>query len=167
MSLRRRRHGRHKRETELNIIAFLNIMVILIPFLLVTAVFSRTNILELNIPAAGPANSPNDAKADMQLVVTLRRTGIDVGDTVGGLIKQLPRDSKGYDFRGLSKTLAQVKLRFPEKKNAAILVEPDIAYEFLVQTMDAVRSYEQVVGTTFERAELFPEISIGDAPTVE
>lgn len=167
MSLRRRRHGKHKRETELNIIAFLNIMVILIPFLLVTAVFSRTNILELNIPAAGPVNLPNDAKADLQLVVTLRRTGIDIGDTVGGLIKQLPKAAKGYDFRALSQVLAQVKLRFPEKKNAAILVEPDISYEFLVQTMDAVRSYEQVVGTTLERAELFPEISIGDAPVAE
>ena len=167
MSLRRRRHGKHKRETELNIIAFLNIMVILIPFLLVTAVFSRTNILELNIPSAGPANLPIDAKADMQLVVTLRRTGIDIGDTVGGLIKQLPKADKGYDFHALSKTLAQVKLRFPEKKNAAILVEPDISYEFLVRTMDAVRSYEQVIGATLERAELFPEISIGDAPAAE
>lgn len=167
MSLRRRRHGKHKRETELNIIAFLNIMVILIPFLLVTAVFSRTNILELNIPSAGPVNLPNDAKADLQLVVTLRRTGIDIGDTVGGLIKQLPKAAKGYDFRALSQVLAQVKLRFPEKKNAAILVEPDISYEFLVQTMDAVRSYEQVAGTTLERAELFPEISIGDAPVAE
>ena len=94
MSLRRRRHGKHKRESELNIIAFLNIMVILIPFLLVTTVFSRTNILELNIPAAGPVNLPLDAKAGMQLVITLRRTGIDIGDTVGGLIKQLPKAAK-------------------------------------------------------------------------
>ena len=167
MSLRRRRHGKYKRETELNIIAFLNIMVILIPFLLVTAVFSRTNILELNIPSAGPANVLDDTKAEMQLVVTLRRTGIDIGDTLGGLIKHLPKADKGYDFRALSKTLAQVKLRFPEKKNAAILVEPDISYEFLVQTMDAVRSYDQVTGATLERAELFPEISIGDAPAAE
>lgn len=167
MSLRRRRHGKYKRETELNIIAFLNIMVILIPFLLVTAVFSRTNILELNIPSAGPTNVLDDTKAEMQLVVTLRRTGIDIGDTLGGLIKHLPKADKGYDFRALSKTLAQVKLRFPEKKNAAILVEPDISYEFLVQTMDAVRSYDQVTGATLERAELFPEISIGDAPAAE
>ena len=164
---RRRRHDKHKKASELNIIAFLNIMVILIPFLLVTAVFSRTNILELNIPSAGPANLPLDAKADMQLVVTLRRTGIEIGDTLGGLIKQLPKADKGYDFRQLSKILAQVKLRFPEKKNAAILVEPEMSYEYLVQTMDAVRSYEQVTAGTVERAELFPEISIGDAPVAQ
>lgn len=164
---RRRRHDKYKRASELNIIAFLNIMVILIPFLLVTAVFSRTNILELNIPSAGPDNLPVDAKADLQLVVTLRRTGIDIGDTLGGLIKQLPKSDKGYDFRQLSKILAQVKLRFPEKKNAAVLVEPEIPYEFLIQTMDAVRSYEQASGASVERAELFPEISIGDAPAAE
>ena len=81
--------------------------------------------------------------------------------------RQLPKVIALTGFGQLSKILAQVKLRFPEKKNAAILVEPDMSYEFLVQTMDAVRSYEQVVGTTLERAELFPEISIGDAPSAE
>jgi biopolymer transport protein ExbD len=36
---------------ELNITAFLNLMVILVPFLLVTAVFSRITVLELNLPS--------------------------------------------------------------------------------------------------------------------
>jgi len=162
----RRRH-RPKRSTELNIIAFLNIMVILIPCLLVASVFSRTSILELNIPPAGPANLPDDLKANLQLVVTVRHTGIDLGDTLGGLIKSLPKTSAGYDFKALSQLLAQVKLRFPEKKNAAILLEAQIPYEVLVQTMDAVRSYEQMEGASVVRAEMFPDISIGDAPAAQ
>ncbi|MDR2877567.1 MAG: biopolymer transporter ExbD, partial [Chromatiales bacterium] len=46
---RRRQHG----EPELNMIAFLNLMIILTPFLLVTAVFSRVAILELVLPGRG------------------------------------------------------------------------------------------------------------------
>ena len=48
----RRRTGQHE-PGDINITAFMNLMVILVPFLLITAVFSRITILELNLPAAG------------------------------------------------------------------------------------------------------------------
>lgn len=163
-----RRGRRHKKKAdELNIIAFLNIMVILIPFLLVSTVFSRTNILELNIPPAGPSLPLTELKNDMQLVITIRKDSIDVGDTVGGLLKRIPITPKGHDFRALSQLLTQVKTRFPDKKSATILPEPEVTYEILVQVMDAVRSVAQVQSATVVRAELFPEISIGDAPLAE
>lgn len=139
-------------------------MVILIPFLLVSAVFSRTNILELNIPPASLGDQPEDLKKDLQLVVTIRKTSIDVGDTLGGLIKRIPVGAQGHDYRALSQLLAQIKSRYPDKKNAAVLVEPQIPYDILVQVMDATRSTLQVTAGTLERAELFPDVSIGDAP---
>jgi biopolymer transport protein ExbD len=51
--LRSRRGSRRNVDTaELNITAFMNLMVILVPFLLITAVFSRLAILELNLPGS-------------------------------------------------------------------------------------------------------------------
>ena len=51
--------GRH----DLNIVPMIDMMVILVFFLIFTAVFSKTNVLELNLPArrrrrAGPAEGP-------------------------------------------------------------------------------------------------------------
>lgn len=48
--MRLRRRQRHAEVVELNITAFMNLMVILVPFLLITTVFSRMAILELNLP---------------------------------------------------------------------------------------------------------------------
>ncbi|MCW4212751.1 MAG: biopolymer transporter ExbD, partial [Candidatus Thiodiazotropha lotti] len=48
----RGRFRHHHKEAELNITAFLNLMVILIPFLLITAAFSRFSIIELYLPPA-------------------------------------------------------------------------------------------------------------------
>ena len=50
----RRRGGRRQQQeaAELNITAFMNLMVILVPFLLITAVFSRLAILQLNLPGS-------------------------------------------------------------------------------------------------------------------
>jgi hypothetical protein len=66
--------------------------------------------------------------------------------------------------RELSKTLIAVKQKYPDKKNATILLEPDIEYDVLVKVMDVVGSGEIVQGLSVQKMELFPEISIGDAP---
>jgi biopolymer transport protein ExbD len=166
MSLRVRRRHHKDDPTELNITAFLNLMVILVPFLLISAVFSRMTILELNIPPAPPA-SDNQPKKEFQLVVTIRSHSIDVGDTLGGLIKSIPANMDGYDYLALSRLLKTIKARFPEKTTASILLEPDIAYDTLVQVMDKVRVAIAVQAGSAVKVELFPDISIGDAPMLE
>ena len=45
-----------------------------------------------------------------------------------------------------------------------MLAEPDTPYDDLVQVMDTVRSAVTADGPRLVRAELFPNISIGDAP---
>lgn len=159
----RGRFRRHVAQTgEMNITAFMNLMVILVPFLLITAVFSRITILELNLPAAaGPGAEP---KRELHLEITIRRDSIDVGDRRAGLIKSVPKTDKGYDYATLSKVLWQIKEQFPAKSNATILSQTDTSYDTLVQTMDAVRVLAVASAGSVTQHELFPEISIGDAP---
>ena len=57
----------------------------------------------------------------------------------------------------------QVKARFPDKVDATLLVEPQVSYETVVHVMDSVRSVPAVQDGARVAAELFPEISIGDA----
>ncbi len=57
--------------------------------------------------------------------------------------------------------MQQVKARFPDKLEATILAEPETSYDVLVHTMDAVRVAKSAQGASME---LFPDISIGDAP---
>ena len=165
--LRRRRRKVNDDPAELNITSFLNLMVILIPFLLISAVFSRMTILELNIPPAPPPDSQqNKPKKEFNLVLTIRSFSIDVGDTQGGLIKSIKRAKDGHDFKAVSRLLEQIKGRFPEKSNVSILSEPDITYDILVKVMDVARVTTIVEAGSAIKVELFPDISIGDAPTV-
>ena len=60
--------------------------------------------------------------------------------------------------------MQQIKTRFPETTAATVLAQPDTPYDVLVQVMDAVREHQQVNGAKVLRSELFPAISIGDAP---
>ena len=58
--MRFRRRRSHDTEAELNITAFLNLMVVLIPFLLINAVFAQVSILQLNLPAISDSSTPSE-----------------------------------------------------------------------------------------------------------
>jgi biopolymer transport protein ExbD len=160
MSIRVRRL--RKQAVELDITAFMNLIVVLVPFLLSTAVFSRLAILELNLPAG--SSSFSNLKESLQLEIVIRRDGFDVGDRVGGLIRRVGSSTSGYDYAALSVLIQQLKERFPDKLEATVLSEPDTTYDVLVQTMDAVRSARVEKGGTSSQIEMFPNISVGDAP---
>ena len=158
----RRRRQRHTEPAELNITSFMNLMVILVPFLLITAVFSRMAILELNLPTA--ESVVKEEEPEFALEVIVRADSIEVGDRNAGILSALPTVEGNHDLDGLTDYLKRVKAQFPDQLAVTLLLEPDVDYEVLVQVMDAVRSYRLEEPGEFSRAELFPEISIGDAP---
>jgi hypothetical protein len=91
-----------------------------------------------------------------------------VADRNSGPLATLPNTDKGYDYEGLTAYLKRVKEKFPEKVDATILLEKDTPYDILVQVMDRVRTFEAKDQTARTiQAELFPDISIGDAPSAE
>ena len=163
----RSRRGRHNQETaELNITAFMNLMVILVPFLLITAVFSRLAILELNLP--GSSTEPaNPQELTFQLEVVVRHSQIEVGDRNIGALGIYPNQGEEYDYESLSRKLIELKESYPEKTDASILLEADIPYDTLVQVMDRVRVGQSIQEENIVRTDLFPDISIGDAPIVD
>ena len=163
--IRSRKSGRRNIETaELNITAFMNLMVILVPFLLITAVFSRLAVLELTLP--GSSSEPVEPQEQgFQLEVIIRAEKIEIGDRNQGLLGVYPNTDDGYDYDALSNKLSELKNRYPSKTDASILLEQDIEYDTLVQVMDRVRIVERADDDqSVKRFELFPDISIGDAP---
>jgi biopolymer transport protein ExbD len=163
MSSRFGRRRKLKEEQEMNITAFMNLMVVLVPFLLITAVFSRMSIVELNLPSGGPP--PPDAQQTFELEVVVHKDKIVVADRNTGPLGTFPSGPKGYDYAALREKLKAVKAQFPDVTAATILLEADTPYDVVVQTMDTVRTFPAQQGSRFVQAELFPEISVGDAPT--
>ena len=157
-----RNHARH-RGRDLTIIPMLDVMVILAFFLIFTAVFSRTSILELNMP--GPETPSEPAPATLELEVILRRTFLEVADRNVGVLQKIPATTAGHDVVRLSEYLEQLKGRFPDKMHATLLVAEDVDYDTIVQVMDAVSVRQRMDGRRLIRTELFPQIAIGDAPT--
>ncbi len=168
MSVVSRAARRHRRgdAQELSITAFMNLMVVLVPFLLITAVFSRLTILELNLPSSSQAVAETPQAINLEIHV--REGRIETADRSSGLLRAFPDIDGKRDIAGLGRFLAdEIKPRFPDLDAATILMEPQIPYDTVVQVMDAVRVRAVVENGRQTQQELFPEISIGDAPALK
>ena len=156
-------YRKHKDPPDLDITSFLNLMVALVPFLLITAVFSRIAILHLNLPTGGGSADAAEKKITIEVIV--RKDQIEIGDGKQIVMRIANTEDGEYDIKMLGETLAEIKRNYPDKQDSTVLMEADLEYRILVKVMDAVSSYEmESEDGTVERYELFPQISIGDAP---
>jgi biopolymer transport protein ExbD len=155
-----------KEAAHLEITAFINLIVVLVPFLLSTAVFTRLSVIDLALPAQTSGQLEQLKAEDLKLEIVVRADALEVGDRIGGLIQRIPGTATGPDVRALQTLMQQIKTKFPDKADATVLAEPNTPYDTLVRVMDVVRAGHLAQGDKLVKAELFPNISIGDAPLV-
>ncbi len=166
MKMRRRVQ---RTEAELDITAFMNLMIVLVPVLLLSLVFSQVAAIEVNLPnAAGGAEGDED---NQQVELVIRRDSMRVDFPRGIRLKDIPMtEDGGYDFALLSLVLQEVKRQLRdqgiERRNITLLSEEGVDYQTIISAMDTVRSFKAVVATDVVDAALFPEISFGDAPSI-
>lgn len=158
----RGKHRRLRSEADLDITPFMNLMIVLVPVLLLNMVFAHTSVLELNFPETG-GNSAQEQQ-ELQLQVMIFDDEMVVADNQGGVIKMIAQKEAAYDYELLGQVMQELKRRMPDKRNIIIMPSSDTTYQTLVSVMDSVRSYEAVVAGDVVNAELFPDISLGDAP---
>lgn len=162
-----RRRRRNKETPELEITTFMNLMVVLVPFLLISAVFSRVTILELSVPTA--AGGAALVKPNFTIEVVVRKAGLELSNGAQ-VVAALPKKDGEYDLEKLTEMLIRLKRDYPQKDDATVLMEPDIEYDSLIRVMDTIRATGQAAeqsegeGGESRNIVLFPLISIGDAP---
>lgn len=159
----RHHYRRTEGHAELDITTFLNLMVVLIPFLLVTAVFSRITIQELNLPTDAGGAKPDKPQVTIEIIVRQDNLQLSDGQRITATI---PRLEGEYDLRQLSGKLLALKGQHGELEEATLLIEQDIEYEELIHVMDAVKLAEvrEPEQEEVQKIVLFPRISLGDAP---
>jgi biopolymer transport protein ExbD len=166
--MKNRRHDRE--DAELDITGLLNIMIVLVPVLLMSLVFSQITVLNLKLPEGGAGGTAALANEEVELVI--RRDSMVVNFPRGTVLKTIPNTpEQNPDFTLLALTMQDLKKLLTEKaiekKSITILSEPETPYQTLISVVDTVRSYKAVVAASVVDAELFPEVAFGDAPVQE
>ena len=161
----RKHHYKRRKgnDYEIDVTTFLNLMVVLIPFLLITAVFSQTTIVELNLPSNASGAAPQTESFRVEVIV--REPGIEISNGKS-TIATVPKKDDEYDLDELSQMMVALKQEYPNVDTASVLLEPFVHYDYLIQVMDVVRTVKVPtdVENEYELFALFSEISVGEAP---
>jgi biopolymer transport protein ExbD len=159
-----RRRKSREMEADLDMTTFINLMVVLLAFLLVTSAFTELSQLQVNLPSGGAGAGGAEARKPLVLEVSIYKDQMIVSDRQSGPLKVLPVTDKGQDYTGLKEFLSGVKSTYPAITEITLLLEPTTDYDTLIHTMDTVRYKPKLVNGTWIKGELFPDIGIGDAP---
>ena len=172
---------RERKPAELLLVPMIDIFTVLVTFLLMTAVFSRIAIMQIDLPSSVSAK-PEEPKFRLEVIV--RQDGFDLSDGKQA-IGTIPKVSGAYDLKALTESVLAVKREHPTSEDASVLSEPKVPYDELIQAMDAIRSVELpaadplVAGAAVPagptgaagsaapqtvKVALFTNIALGDAP---
>lgn len=157
---------RHHESKELELTTLLNIMVVLVSSLLLSAAFSKITIQELHMPPQGGGPAVKNAKPPVTIEVILRKDAIQISNGKA-VTDTIPKVDDQYQFTQLSAKLKTLKDAHMDKKDVVLLVEPNIDYETVINIMDAIK-FAKVVSSADPGQELtislFPDVTVGDAP---
>ncbi|NOY76810.1 MAG: biopolymer transporter ExbD [Calditrichaeota bacterium] len=140
----RRTIGKERRseDADVNITPIMNVFVILIPFLLLTASFVKIAIIDFSLPSAEQSSAntinANDLKELTVLVVSIDKKGFQVKTSE----KKLPFVKKingKFDYAGLKNRLNWVKKKYPKLEDVIISPDATIKYDTIVKVMDTCR----------------------------
>jgi len=156
---------------ELNIIPYLDILMNLIIFMLLSmtglAAFGILNVTAPNYGGASAAmQQDNPEQPKLLLTVLISKKGFFVAGAnavLGGEGGEpgktpptvAPKASGDLDFEGLSAKMEQIKRAFPTETKVIIGAESDIPYESLTRTMDAIRETPPP-----NRKLMFPDVTL-------
>lgn len=164
-----------KEDAELDITSFMNLMIVLVPVLLMMMVFSRITVVELNLPGISDGQSVSEIENEI-LEVQVRANSLDIYFPQGYLVQSIanlsdPANDENpsqYDFVKLQEVLKQIKQTLlnkgVDKKDISLLFEKEANYQTVVNLIDHTRSYKDVLINSVVDAELFPQVSLADAP---
>jgi len=174
--------ARMKKPAELMLVPMIDIFTVLVTFLLMTAVFSRITILQLDLPSS---NAPAaNASPAFRLEVIVRQQGFELTNGTK-LIATIPKVNGDYDMKTLAELALSLKREYPDADDASVLMEREINYDYLIQVMDTIRSAQipadqlnppdparssaqtdvpKAGNAKLTKVPLFAHIAVGEAP---
>ncbi|MCK6527528.1 biopolymer transporter ExbD [Myxococcota bacterium] len=159
---RTRRFGGHGEgediaESELNLVPYLDIMVNLIMFMLVTVSYlAQLKVIDIVAPNYGADASGKTEKSEPERSLTLAITEsgytiLSNDPTLGRF--SVPMAGGDFDYRGLTSKLSELKSQHKISNTLVVVAAPQVAYAAVVKTLDAARADGE--------KQLFPDVALG------
>ena len=129
---------------DLQMTPIMNVFLILVPFLLLTASFVKIAILEMSLPSLSQntssqvSQSTPEQKPLVLNMLAIRPNGFELKSPTFNF-PFIVKKGEQYDFEQLQVNLRQIKDKFPEAEDVVIQPEDAIKYDIVIKVMDRCR----------------------------
>jgi biopolymer transport protein ExbD len=135
MIRRRRKHFHEHVEEDLEILPLMNLFVVLIPMLLISAVFIEMAVIRMDLP--GDHDPPAKPRESLALSVSIQpESWVVKGRRLEA--RTIDRDGEDAETR-LAETLAAIAADHPDDHEVVIRSQPETHYDDIVAVMDVSR----------------------------
>jgi biopolymer transport protein ExbD len=132
---------RRIRDVDVNIIPVMNIFLLLIPFLLLTAAFVRLAIVELSLKPLNKNRAEQIQQAPKNLVLIIlavKETGFQL-KSPGFIFSPVNKINNQYNYDKISEQLKQIKTKHPHAEDILIAPQAEVKYDTIIKIMDRCR----------------------------
>ena len=135
--------GRERRikDVDVNIIPVMNIFLLLIPFLLLTAAFVRLAIVEISLPTLNTDRTNQVQETPKNLVLILlsvKEKGFQL-KSPGFKFNPVNKNNNRYNYDKIIEQLKQIKTKHPHAEDIFIAPEAEVKYDIIIKVMDRCR----------------------------
>jgi biopolymer transport protein ExbD len=166
----RRSSKSKQKDADVNLLPLMNIIMLLIPFLILSTQFIQVGVLEVRTPnlCGAPCTIEGQKlppKKPLNLTVSVTAKGLRILTRGNALTTRCtPVEGKAsntlfqringvYPWGPVRRCLEQLKAEFPYERQAILMAEPRIPFKKIVQLMDVVR-------TSDKKGDLFPDMML-------
>jgi len=132
--------NRKRQEAEVDILPVMNIFLLLIPFLLLTAVFVRLAVIDITLPSLGKGGQKQqEQQKDLVLVIlAIKESGFQL-KSPGFKFDPINKNGNNYNYQLLIDQLKEIKVKYAIAEDVIISPEANVKYDIIIKAMDRCR----------------------------
>jgi len=144
--------GKRNLDANVNLVPYIDLLMTIMTFLVMTAVWTQIAALEVQNQTGGPPEQEQekDPDAPKPIIVTLSEEKIQVLEE-GGEPQDFPNIQTGYNYTGVYESLKALKEAKPERVEIKVKAEDKVGYDAIVKVIDAATGLD-LTGLTLQPA---------------
>lgn len=153
--MRFRRSRRCSQEdVDLDMVPIMNMFLVLIPFLLMSASFFHLRAISTSVPVLSESEAAEQSqkKIKVTVIVELKEESLQLSavcdelddSSLQGMSKVISKTrDDAYPLESLSENLQRIKAAYPTSDTLVIIPDGDVVYDTIIQTMDVARNMSE------------------------
>lgn len=129
--------GKKSLDTELNLVPYIDLLMTIMTFLIMTAVWTQIAMLEVQNAQSGPPDSTPEEKKDPipPVLVLVTENNLKIQEE-GGEARDFPKGADGFDLAAVRGVFDQLKQARPERVEVKMTAEDGVQYNDIVGVID-------------------------------